>query len=49
MIKYKPQGNCLDFECPNCKKPLGDHNKFEADKCSNVLFIYYKGLELLSK
>ena len=39
----------LDSLCPNCSIRLGEHTKKEAKKCSEILFIYYKGLELFAK
>ena len=41
--------NILHANCPNCTKQLGKHDKKEAKRCSDILFIYYKGLELLAK
>lgn len=41
-------GNCLDVPCANCEKKWGDHEQDEAKKCSDILFLHYKALEVLS-
>ena len=41
--------DCMDIPCLICEKKFKDHSKKEADDCSQRTYIYYRGLEILSK
>ena len=41
--------NCLDYPCIICGLKWGNHSKMKSKNCSDILYIYYKAMEILSK
>lgn len=41
--------DCMNNPCILCNEEWGNHNKQQARHCRDVLFIYYKTMELISK